>query len=159
MRSTFASIAIAAALAAAVPALAQSAATVPALAQNAATERRARNDYLLHCSGCHDIDGSGHPSKGIPDFRNQIGYFTMLPEGRAMLMQIPGLLSSGLPDDRAAAVTTWLVRQFAGASLPPDFLPYSAEEARRYRETRPADITATRERLYREIAAAGYEVK
>ena len=24
-------------------------------------DRRARQDYLLHCSGCHDQDGSGHP--------------------------------------------------------------------------------------------------
>ena len=122
-------------------------------------ERRARYDYLLHCSGCHDRDGSGHPTKGIPDFREQIGYFTVLPEGRAMLMQIPGLLSSGLPDDRAAAVTTWLVRQFAGASLPADFQPYTTEEARRYRETRPADIAGTRARIYKQIAEAGYPVK
>ena len=128
-------------------------------AANDATERRARYDYILHCSGCHDMDGSGHPTKGIPDFRGQIGYFTAIPEGRAMLMQIPGLLSAGLSDDRAAEVTTWLVRQFAGASLPPDFQPYTAEEARRYRATRPADITATRDRLYRQISEAGYDVK
>lgn len=76
-----------------------------------------------------------------------------------MLMQIPGLLSSGLSDERAAAVTTWLVRQFAGPSLPADFQPYTAEEAKRYREIRPADITATRNRLYKQIADAGYPVK
>lgn len=134
------------------------AAALPAAADDAGA-RRARTDYILHCSGCHDMDGSGHPTKGIPDFRNQVGYFTAIPEGRALLMQIPGLLSSGLPDDRAAAVTTWLVRQFAGASLPADFRPYTAEEARRYRESRPADITGTRNRLYRQIAEAGYPVK
>lgn len=124
-----------------------------------AAERRARYDYVLHCSGCHDMDGSGHPTKGIPDFRNQVGYFAAVPEGRAMLMQIPGLLSSGLSDQRAADVTTWLVKQFAGSSLPAGFQPYTAAEARHYRETRPADITATRNRLYREIAEAGYPVK
>lgn len=134
------------------------AAALPAAAEDAGA-RRARTDYILHCSGCHDMDGSGHPTKGIPDFRDQVGYFTAIPEGRALLMQIPGLLSSGLPDDRAAAVTTWLVRQFDGASLPPDFQPYTAAEARRYRETRPADITATRNRLYKQIAEAGYPVK
>lgn len=85
--------------------------------------------------------------------------FSYRLEGHALLMQIPGLLSSGLPDERAAAVTTWLVRQFAGASLPPDFQPHTAEEARRYRETRPADVTAVRMRLYRQIAEAGYPVK
>lgn len=127
-------------------------ATALPAAADATAERRARNDYVLHCSGCHDIDGSGHPTKGIPDFRDQVGYFAALPEGRAMLMQVPGLLSSGLPDDRAAAVTTWLVRQFAGASLPADFVPYTTEEARRYRLSRPADITALRMKLYSAIA-------
>lgn len=128
------------------------------LAQDGA-DKRARNDYILHCSGCHDMDGSGHPAKGIPSFRNQVGYFVAIPEGRAMLMQASGLLNSGLPDDRAAAVTTWLVRKFAGPSLPADFAPYTAEEARRYRETRPADFAAARERVYRQIVEAGYAIK
>ena len=135
------------------------AAASPAAAQEDANSRRARNDYLLHCSGCHDMDGSGHPAKGIPTFQNQIGYFTAIPEGRAMLMQIPGLLSSGLSDERAAAVTTWLVREFAGPSLPADFQPYTAAEAKRFRETRPVDITATRERLYKQIVDSGYPLK
>ena len=131
----------------------------PAAAQDDAGSRRARNDYVLHCSGCHDMDGSGHPAKGIPAFQNQVGFFTAIPEGRAMLMQIPGLLSSGLSDERAAAVTTWLVREFAGPSLPADFQPYTAAEAKRYRESRPVDITATRERLYQQIVDAGYSFK
>ena len=135
------------------------AAALPAVAQDDSTSRRARSDYMLHCSGCHDMDGSGHPTKGIPTFQNQIGYFTAIPEGRAMLMQIPGLLSSGLSDERAAAVTTWLVRQFAGPSLPAGFQPYTAEEAKRYRETRPVDITATRTRLYQQIVDSGYDLK
>lgn len=130
----------------------------PAWAQDV-TEKRARNDYILHCSGCHDMDGSGHPGKGIPSFPDQIGYFAATPEGRAMLMQVPGLLNSGLNDDRAAAVTTWLVRQFAGKSLPADFTPYTAEEARRYRISRPADINGVRNRLYRQIVESGYALK
>lgn len=130
----------------------------PAWAQDDA-DKRARIDYILHCSGCHDIDGSGHPGKGIPSFPDQIGYFAAIPEGRAMLMQIPGLLNSGLNDERAAAVTTWLVRQFAGVSLPADFKPYTAEEARRYRASRPADINGLRNRLYRQIVESGYVVE
>ncbi len=135
------------------------AAASPVAAQEDGASRRARADYMLHCSGCHDMDGSGHPTKGIPAFQDQVGYFTAIPEGRAMLMQIPGLLSAGLSDERAAAVTTWLVRQFAGPSLPADFRPYTAEEAKHYRETRPVDITATRARLYRQIVEAGYSLK
>jgi hypothetical protein len=105
------------------------------------------------------VDGSGHPGKGIPSFSGQIGYFAAIPEGRAMLMQVPGLLNSGLNDERAAAVTTWLVRQFAGPSLPADFTAYTAAEARRYRETRPADINGLRNRLYQQIVESGYALK
>jgi len=137
--------------------LAAAACSTPVAADD--SERRARLDYILHCSGCHDMDGSGHPAKGIPSFQNQVGYFAAVPEGRAMLMQVPGLLSSGLSDERSAAVTTWIVRQFSGPSLPADFKPYTTAEARHYRETRPVDITATRNRLYRQIAEAGYPVK
>jgi cytochrome c553 len=135
------------------------AAALPAAAQDDPMSRRARSDYMLHCSGCHDMDGSGHPAKGIPAFQDQIGYFTAIPEGRAMLMQIPGLLSSGLSDERAAAVTTWLVTQFAGLSLPADFQPYTAAEAKRHRENRPVDIAATRARLYKQIVDSGYPLK
>jgi len=122
----------------------------------ASSDRRAAVDYTLHCSGCHDLDGSGHPGKGIPDFRDQVGYFLRTPDGRAFLLQVPGLLNAGLSDQRAADVVTWLVRRFAGPSLPADFEPYTALEARRYRENRPADIAGTRARLYRQFVEAGY---
>lgn len=127
----------------------------PAFGQGPVAERRAAIDYMQHCSGCHGMDGAGSPDHGIPDFRGQIGYFPRLPEGRAFLMQVPGLLNSGLSHERRAAVTTWLVQRFAGASLAPGFLPYTADEARHYRETRPADVSAARRKLYEELLAAG----
>lgn len=120
---------------------------------------RARTDYLLHCSGCHGQDGEGKPWKGIPKFAGQVGYFVRLPESRAFLMQVPGLLGAGLPDERAAHLTTWLVREFAGPSLPSDFRPYTADEARRYRETRPVDVIGRRNELYDRLSAAGYPVE
>jgi len=122
-------------------------------------ELRARTDYLLHCSGCHGQDGAGRPVKGIPKFLDQIGYFPQLPEGRELLMQVPGLLSSGLPDGRAAAVTNYIVRRFAGPSLPPEFVPYTAAEAQRLRADRPADITAKRYKVYLELVQKGYPVQ
>ncbi len=116
-------------------------------------------DYVLKCSGCHLMDGSGHPDSGIPDFRDQIGYFLLIPEGRAFLMQVAGLLTSGLPYERAAAVTNYIVQTFAGASLPRDFQPYTPDEARLYRETRPADLAQRRYELYVQLNAAGYDLK
>lgn len=120
---------------------------------------RARTDYLLHCSGCHGQDGVGNPGKGIPRFEGQIGYFLQLAEGRELLMQVPGLLSSGLPDDRAAAVTNYLVRQFAGPSMPPQFETYTTDEAKQLRLSRPADITAKRYKLYLDLVQMGFPVQ
>lgn len=120
---------------------------------------RARIDYTLHCSGCHGMDGLGKPSAGIPMFAGQVGHFLRLTEGRAFLMQVPGLLSARLSDERAAAVTTWMIRAFAGASLPDDFTPYTAEEAKRHRESRPADVIGKRNALYRQLLESGYAVQ
>ena len=124
-----------------------------------AAARRARVDYLLHCSGCHGTDGLGKPEKGIPRFTGQVGHFLQLPEGRAFVMQVPGLLGVRLPDDRAAAVTNWMLRQFAGASLPADFVPYTADEARRHRESRPVDVIGRRDELYRALLARGLVIQ
>jgi hypothetical protein len=131
----------------------------PAWADDDAANRRAAADYVLHCSGCHDTNGSGHPAKGIPDFREQVGYFLRWPDGRAFLLQVPGLINSGLSDERRAAVTTWLVRKFAGSSLPPEFTPYTAAEAKRYREMRPANIASTRAKLYERAAQEGLPLR
>lgn len=122
-------------------------------------DARARIDFILHCSGCHGQDGTGNPTKGIPNFVGQIGHFQRLPEGREFVMQVPGLLSARLPDERAAAVTSWMIRRFAGDSLPLDFVPYSAEEARRARESRPADVMAKRNALYERLLKMGYIIR
>ena len=123
------------------------------------TAARARIDFLLHCSGCHGQDGRGNPEKGVPNFVGQIGHFQRLPEGREFVMQVPGLLSAGLPDDRAAAVTSWMIRQFAGTSLPPDFAPYTAGEAKRAREARPADVMGKRKAIYQQLIERGYVIQ
>ena len=135
------------------------AATAPCGLADVKVYQGSERDYVLHCSGCHSMDGSGHPEFGVPDFRNQIGYFLRLPEGRAFLMQVPGLLNAGLTEGRRAAVTNYVIKTFAGVSLPPDFLPYTTEEARRYRENRPSDIAAKRDELYQQLNGLGYALK
>jgi hypothetical protein len=127
----------------------------PALASKSPAER-ARIDYVLHCSGCHALDGSGVESRGIPRVKDQIGYYLRLPEGRAFLMQVPGLLSAGLSDERAAGVTNWMIEYFAGSSMPETFVPYTAADAKRYRESKPPDIAGARQALAARLVSAGY---
>jgi len=123
------------------------------------SEVRARTDYLLHCSGCHGQDGTGKPSAGIPRFTDQVGYFLKLPEGRAFLMQVPGLLSASMSDARAAAVVTWMIKEFAGPSMPETLEPYTAEEAKRYKAERPADIMGRRNEIYAKLLAIGITIE
>jgi hypothetical protein len=91
------------------------------------------------------MDGSGHPGFGIPDFRDQVGYFLRLAEGRAFLMQVPGLLSAGLPDQRTAAVTNYVIETFAGDSLrgvPPLAVEASATARTGRRRDAPSCVPA-----------------
>lgn len=129
--------------------------SAPALAAQPDSER-GRIDYVLHCSGCHALDGTGVEAKGIPQVKDRLGYFLRFPEGRAFLLQVPGLLAAGLSDDRAAGVTNWMIEYFAGPSMPGNFVPYTAEEAKRYRLGKPADISALRKQLAQRLVALGY---
>ena len=120
---------------------------------------QARIDFLLHCSGCHAQDGRGLEHKGIPALKDQVGYFLRTEDGRAYLMQIPGLLSAGMSDARRADVTNYILARFAGASLPENFVPYSAEEAKGYRESRPVNIKAKRFKLVNKLSEAGIAMR
>ena len=126
-----------------------------ALADKSVAER-SRIDYILHCSGCHSLDGLGVEDKGIPRLKDQIGYYLTVPEGRAFIMQVPGLLSAGMPDERAAGVMNWIIEYFAGNSAPPNWTAYTAEEAARYRLSKPADVAAARRALAHKFVEAGY---
>ena len=130
-----------------------------ATADDKAYSNQGRIDFLLHCSGCHAQDGRGLENKGIPALKDQVGYFLRTDGGRAYVMQIPGLLSAGMSDARAADVTNYILVRFAGASSPENFIPYSAEEAKRYRESRPADIPGKRKLLAAELAELGITIR
>jgi len=126
-----------------------------ALADKPESER-SRIDYILHCSGCHSLDGLGIEDKGIPRLKDQIGYYLTVPEGRAFIMQVPGLLSAGLSDERAAGVMNWIIEYFAGDSAPPNWTPYTGEEAARYRLSKPADVASVRRALAHRFVEAGH---
>ena len=130
-----------------------------ALAGNKPYSNQGRIDFILHCSGCHAQDGRGLEDKGIPALKDQVGYFLRTEGGRAYLMQIPGLLSAGMTDARAADVTNYILARFAGASLPENFVPYTENEAKRYRETRPADIPGKRKLLAAELRELGVAIR
>lgn len=118
-------------------------------------------DFMLHCMGCHLADGSGTPP-GIPALRDRVGYYLQIPGGREYLTQVPGAANAPLDDERLAAVLNWIVAEFARASAPGAWAPFTTAEVRSHRGQGPVDIDARRHQLWREIetrfpaAAAAY---
>jgi mono/diheme cytochrome c family protein len=127
-------------------------ALAPAVALPATAVADPHADYMLHCQGCHGPDGSGAPG-GIPSFHSNLGKFLSVPGGREYLIRVPGTAQSELSDARVASVLNWMAHTFSAASIPSDFLPFSAEEVARTRRPPLIDVTAARRRLVDEIDA------
>ena len=96
-------------------------------------------DYILHCSGCHRLDGGG--VKGtIPSLHNLAPLLTK-PGGRDYLARVPGVAQAPLDDARLARLLNWVVREFSGAEVTP---PYAAAEVGRLRAKPLRDAPAAR---------------
>ena len=125
-----------------------------AAAQGAAAAR-ARTNFIHHCTGCHLIDGSGSPAKGIPSMRGLLGQFLQVPGGREFIVQVPGVMNSPLADRDIAELMNWLLPYVAHATTPPGTAPYTAAEIARLRTSRPLDVAAARQRLMAQMRSAG----
>jgi mono/diheme cytochrome c family protein len=110
-----------------------------------------RADYMVSCQGCHLADGGGFPKKGVPKMTGFVGKFLTVPGGREFLVQVPGSAQSDLSDDRLANVLNWILTTFSAAQIPANFVPYSAKEVKRLRNSPIARVADTREQLVREM--------
>lgn len=114
--------------------------------------------YTLHCSGCHVPDGSGSAIGRIPALAGNVGHFQKLPEGRRYIIQVPGVMNSGLKDDDVVALMNWIVPHFAGASQQGVFTPYTTDEVAAARRSRPADIFAVRRAVTAKLRLQGVSI-
>lgn len=119
----------------------------------------AHQNYLLHCSGCHLPDGSGSVVNDVPTLHGVPGQFLHSPSGRAFLAQVPGVAYSALNHRDAAEVLNWMIERYSREAAPADFVPYTAEEVRRYRATSPADIMGLRSEVLADLRARGIAVE
>jgi hypothetical protein len=115
--------------------------------------------FTLHCSGCHVRDGSGSTEGRIPRLAGQIGHFMKLPDGRRFVLQVPGIMNSGLHNAEIETLMNWLVPHFAGTSLDGDFVPYQPAEIEAARKNRPADIFAARRRIADDLRKQGVTIE
>ena len=130
-----------------------------ASACTASAQDRSRQNYIQFCAGCHQLDGRGSPDAGIPDMREQVGYFLHSDGGRAFLVQVPGSANSPLSDRELALLVNWIVKTFSAAQIPASFEPYSEEEVKRLRAARPAAIVDFRRDVVQELQRLGYAVR
>lgn len=114
--------------------------------------------YVLHCSGCHGLEGNAASIGRIPALSGNVGYFMRLPQSRSLAVQAPGIMNSGLDDKDVAALMNWLVPSLARDSLPKPFKPFTADEVARSRASRPADFFAARRTVAMDLKEIGVDL-
>lgn len=102
----------------------------------------AAEDYALHCSACHRLDGTGTP--GVVPSLHGAGALLVTPEGRRYLARVPGVAQAPLSDARLARLLGWVLLSFSGVSPEP---PYAADEVGALRASPLRDPLAARRAL------------
>ena len=103
-----------------------------------ATETSPRVNYMLNCQGCHLADGSGLAGK-VPSMNASVGRFLHSAEGRAFIIQVPGVAFAPLSDAQVSELMNWMLIEFSAGELPADFQPYTREEVQRLRREPETD--------------------
>lgn len=102
-------------------------------------------DYAVTCQGCHLADGTGTDT--VPRLAGSVARFLRVPGGREYLGRVPGVAQAPLDDAATAAVLNWMLNRFDKDGLPPNFVPYSAEEVGTLRRAPLVDVEKTRRGL------------
>lgn len=104
------------------------------------------SNYGIHCQGCHLADGAETPGK-VPGLAGQVAGFLRSPDGRAYLGRVPGVANAALSDAELATLLNWTLRRFDAPHVPPDFVPYTAEEIGALRRDPLVEVTRERARI------------
>jgi mono/diheme cytochrome c family protein len=96
-------------------------------------------DYVLHCSACHQRDGAGVP--GVVPPLSGLAPFLATPAGRAYLVRVPGVAQAALDDERLAALLNWVMSAMSGTAPDP---AYGAGEVHALRADPMRDAPAQR---------------
>lgn len=127
-------------------------------APSVAATTSARAHYVLHCAGCHGMDGAGSKLGQVPDMR-RLGDFLRVGGGREFVIKVPGVMGSGLDDAQVAEVTNWLFETLARDSRPAGYRPYDAAEVARARTQPLVDVGAERRRLVEQARQQGIAIE
>lgn len=113
-----------------------------------ADDNRARQNYMIHCMGCHGEEGDGFKDQ-VPSMRGTLARLAAFPEGRSYLLRVPGVSQSSLDAQLTAEVLNWTLREFSDAEILHAVAPLTADEVTEAR-TRPLlEVASARARLLR----------
>ena len=111
-----------------------------------ADDERARQNYLLHCMGCHTETGVGLPGR-VPSLRGTLARLAQNPDGRSYVLRVPGVTQSTLEPARLAEVLNWTISAFDDGTQPAQVPPFTAAEVAAARARPLLEVSATRERV------------
>jgi len=114
-----------------------------ALTAGCENHERARQNYLLHCMGCHGENGEGLEGQ-VPDMRTDLAQLLASPGGRAYVLRVPGVTQSTLEPELVAEVLNYTVREFGGRAAAGSVAPFTGDEVAEARTKPLLEITATR---------------
>jgi mono/diheme cytochrome c family protein len=92
-------------------------------------ERPPSEGYVLHCSGCHGLDGLGAP--GVTPSLHELASLIARPGGREYVARVPGVAQAPVNDAELAALLNWVVTTFSNESLAKPFTPAEVGSLRR----------------------------
>lgn len=107
---------------------------------------RAKDDYQLHCMGCHGENGRGLKGK-VPSFPDDLARLLTTRRGREFIQRVPGVSFSNLPSARLAAVLNWIVQEWTEPTFASEFKPFSADEIDKMRQAPLLEVATERSAL------------
>ena len=123
----------------------------PGVAGNTATSPRA--NYVLHCSGCHGMQGLGTAEGGIPGFPNSVGHIVSTEMGRDYVMHVPGVVGNNMTDAQIAGVMNFILDQWSDGSG-----HFTEAEVTRRRAVEIGDVVIYRRKVVEDLRASGIEI-
>ena len=109
---------------------------------------RAKQNYQLHCMGCHGEDGRGLEGQ-VPSLHGTLSRISSVPQGRDYVLRVPGVTQSLLSPDEVAAVLNWAILQFSDAKAAKQIKPFTAAEVASARDHPLLEISTTRAKVLR----------
>jgi mono/diheme cytochrome c family protein len=120
--------------------------------------RSAKSLYILKCSGCHGVDGTGAPAAGIPSFPGFIAPLARHAEGRVYIAHVPGIVGSRLSNEQLVKVLNYVIDEWSGEEDASSTPRFTVEELADLRAVPVTNVVAYRRDVVAQMKQSGEPV-